>query len=68
MQPTDLATEILLLEDQLLYHTKLLDKAFSENRQFAETRVIFHEVKRITDRLAQIKHKARTINLPFLSP
>ena len=59
MQPSDLATEILLLEEQLIYHTKLLDKAFSDNRLFAETRVIFHEVKRITDRLADYKNRAR---------
>ena len=55
MQPTTLATEILLLEEQLVYQTKLLDKAFADNLQFAETKVIFHQVKVLTDKLESLK-------------
>lgn len=55
MKPNDLTAEISALEAQLQHHQNLLDKAFSDNREFAETKVIFHEVKIITDKLILLK-------------
>jgi cell shape-determining protein MreC len=58
MQTPDLIAEISVLEEQLAYYKKLLDKAFSDNLQFAETKVIFHEVKKLSDKLAAVKSRA----------
>ncbi len=58
MQTSTLTTEIAVLEEQLEHHQKLLDKAFKENLQFAETKVIFHEVKKISDKLEKLKNIA----------
>ncbi len=57
METPDLTSEIADLEEKLKYHQKLLDKAFSDKLQFAETKVIFHEMKKISDRLAAIKNQ-----------
>jgi hypothetical protein len=57
MQTPDLAAEIAELEEKLKYHQKLLDKAFSDKLQFDETRIIFHEMKKIADRLTAIKNQ-----------
>jgi hypothetical protein len=57
MEVPDLPSEIADLEEKLKYHQKLLDKAFADKLQFAETKVIFHEVKKIADRLAAIKNQ-----------
>jgi hypothetical protein len=57
MEKPDLTSEIADLEEKLKYHQKLLDKAFSDKLQFDETRIIFHEMKKIADRLAAIKNQ-----------
>ena len=58
MQTNDLIAEIAALEDQLKHHQKLLDKAFSDNVEFAEVKVIYHETKKIADKLEAVKNKA----------
>jgi hypothetical protein len=55
MKPPDLTAEIAVLEEKLKHHQKLLDQAFANNLQFAETKVILHEVKKIADKLAVVK-------------
>ena len=56
MKPNDLTAEISALEAQLQHHQNLLDQAFSDNRQFAETKIIFHEVKILSDKLIILKN------------
>jgi hypothetical protein len=57
MQTPELSSEMADLEEKLKYHQKLLDKAFSDKLQFAETKVIFHEMKKIADKLTAIKNQ-----------
>ncbi len=56
MKPNDLTTEISALEKQLNTYKNLLEKAISDDVQFAETKVIFHEVKVLTDKLIILKN------------
>jgi hypothetical protein len=55
MQTSELTAEISALEVQLAHYQNLLEKAFSENLHFAETKMIFHEVKKISDKLIVLK-------------
>ena len=56
MQSKDLPAEISALEKQLIHYQNLLDKAFSDDLEFAETKIIFHEVKIIADKLVVLKN------------
>jgi hypothetical protein len=58
MQTHNLTAEISALEDQLNHYQSLLDKAFSDNAQFSETKIIFHELKKISDKLQAVKKLA----------
>jgi hypothetical protein len=58
MQTNNPTAEIAALEDQLKHYQELLDKAFSENVEFSEVKVIYHETKKIADKLEAVKNKA----------
>jgi N-methylhydantoinase B/oxoprolinase/acetone carboxylase alpha subunit len=55
MQVQDMKAEIAALESQVSVYEKLLDKAISDNVEFAKTKVIFHELKKISDKLQKIR-------------
>ena len=55
MQTPNLAAEISALEAQLQHHQNLLDQAFSDNLEFAETKAIFHQMKILSDKLETLK-------------
>jgi hypothetical protein len=55
MQPSDHETEKAELEIQLTHYEKMLDKSISANEEFAKTRAIFRELKKIKDRLEVLK-------------
>jgi hypothetical protein len=57
MQTPNLPADISVLEEQLAFYKNLLDKAFSDNLQFSETKVIFHEMKKIADKLEAVRNK-----------
>ena len=47
--------EISALEDEISYQKKLLDKSISEDEVLEKTKVIFHHLKMLHDRLALLK-------------
>jgi hypothetical protein len=55
MQSQDLQSEIAALEIQLTHYEKLFDQSIKDNVEFAKTKFIFHEMKKITERLSEIK-------------
>ena len=55
MQLQDQKAEIADLEIQLHHHEKLLDASIRNNEVFAKTRIIFHKLKIISERLDKIK-------------
>jgi len=55
MQSHDQKSEIATLEIRLADYQKLLDRSIEENEEFAKTKVIFHDLKMIKDRLDKLK-------------
>ena len=55
MQPHDLTAEIAALEIQMTEYQRMLDKSFADNQEFAITKKIFHELKKIKERLDELK-------------
>ncbi len=47
--------EIAALEAEIIYQKKLLDKSISEDEVLEKTKAIFHQLKMLHDRLAQLK-------------
>lgn len=54
-QSPDNKEEIIRLENQLRHYEKLLDDSFAKNQVLAETKIIFHELKKISERLMELK-------------
>jgi hypothetical protein len=46
---------ILALETEINRYTKLLDKSFADKDTLEKTRVIFHNLKILTEKLAEMK-------------
>jgi len=55
MQTKDCTDEIRELEIQMAQYEKLLDLSFRNNEILAKTKVIYHQLKKISERLAVIK-------------
>jgi hypothetical protein len=56
MQPAKFTQEdILALEAEISYHKKLLDRSITKDEVLEKTKAIFHELKVLTDKLAQLK-------------
>jgi hypothetical protein len=55
MQAPDHKSEIIELENQLRQYEKLLDESFAKNQVLAETKIIFHELKKISEKLIELK-------------
>jgi hypothetical protein len=55
MQTKDCTEEIRDLEIQMAHYEKLLDLSFRNNEILAKTKVIYHQLKKISERLAVIK-------------
>ena len=55
MQTKDCTDEIRELEMQMAQYEKLLDLSFRNNEILAKTKVIYHQLKKISERLAAIK-------------
>jgi hypothetical protein len=56
MQPTKTTQdEILALEAEISHQKNLLDKSIKDDDVLEKTKAIFHELKVLTDKLAQLK-------------
>ncbi|HEY2350316.1 MAG TPA: hypothetical protein VGH64_14965 [Puia sp.] len=55
MQTRDLKAEIAALEIQLKHLTNLLDLSIRNNEILARTKVIYHDLKRVSDKLERLK-------------
>ncbi|HET7003614.1 MAG TPA: hypothetical protein VFI33_19970 [Puia sp.] len=55
MQTKDCTEEIRDLEIQMAHYEKLLDLSFRNNEILAKTKVIYHQLKKISERLALLK-------------
>lgn len=55
MQTKDCTDEIRDLEIQLAHFEKLLDLSFRNNEILAKTKVIYHQLKKVSERLAMLK-------------
>lgn len=55
MQTKDCTDEINDLEIQMAHYEKLLDMSFRNNEILAKTKLIYHQLKKISERLTAIK-------------
>jgi hypothetical protein len=55
MQTKNLTAEIAELEIQLKHLTNLLDLSIRNNEILAKTKVIYHDLKRVSDKLERLK-------------
>ena len=55
MQTKDCTEEIRDLEIQMTHYEKLLDLSFRNNEILAKTKVIYHQLKKISEHLAAVK-------------
>ncbi len=62
MQPPDLSSEILLLQQQLESITKAFDLAVKKDMQLGELKTIFHEMKVLQARLNDLKADTKNEN------
>ena len=58
MQTKDLQAEIAALEIQLKHLNNLLDQSFRNNEILAKTKVIYHDVRLLTEKVQQLKEMA----------
>ena len=58
MQTKDMQTEIAALEIQLKHLNNLLDQSFRNNEILAKTKVIYHDVRLLTEKVQQLKEMA----------
>lgn len=57
MQSTKTAQEeILALEAEISYQKKLLDKSITDDEVLEKTKAIFHDLKALYDKLADLKN------------
>jgi hypothetical protein len=57
MQEPDLTAEIAALEEQLSHYKNLLEKAFEDDLNFGEAKVILQNMKKIADKIADVKSR-----------
>ncbi len=62
MQPPDLSSEILLLQQQLESITKAFDLAVKKDVQLGELKTIFHEMKILQARLNDLQGNMKNEN------
>jgi hypothetical protein len=62
MQPKDPKEEISILEIQLAEYEKILESSISANEEFAKTRDIFREIKKVRERLEELKRISNSGN------
>jgi hypothetical protein len=62
MQPKDPKEEISILETQLAEYEKIFDSSISANEEFAKTRDIFREIKKVRERLEELKRISNSGN------
>jgi hypothetical protein len=62
MQPKDPKEEIKGLEIQLAEYEKILDSSISANEEFAKTRGIFHELKKLKEMLEELNGLSKSEN------
>ena len=55
MQTKDCTDEIRELEIQIAQYEKLLDLSFRNNEILAKTKIIYHQLKKVSERLTAIK-------------
>jgi hypothetical protein len=55
MKLQELKAEITALEIQLAHYLKLFDDSIENNVEFAQTRPIFHELRKITEKIKEIR-------------
>jgi hypothetical protein len=55
MQTKDLKADITALEIQLQHLHLLLDQSIKDNEILAKTKVIYHDLRLVTERLQQLK-------------
>jgi len=55
METQDIKAEIAALEIQYYHLEMLLDKSIRKNVVFAETKIIYHDMKLVADRLENLK-------------
>jgi hypothetical protein len=55
MQSQDNNAEIAALEIQFKHYQKLLDQSIRSNEIFAKTKVIYHDMKIVSDKLNKLK-------------
>jgi hypothetical protein len=55
MQTPELYAEIASLQIQFDQYSKLLDRAIEDKVDFEKTREIYHELKKVSDRLKKVK-------------
>jgi hypothetical protein len=55
MQSHDKKTEIAELELRLIFYEKLLDESIANNQIFAKTKVIFLELKQVSQKIIELK-------------
>ena len=66
MQTRDLKAEIAALEIQLKHLTNLLDLSIRNNEILAKTKVIYHDLKRVSDKLERLKEMNEGDGQPIL--
>ena len=68
MQTKELTAEIIALEIQLKHLSSVLDQSIRNNEILAKTKVIYHELKQVSDKLQQIKKMNDTDGQSDLHP
>ena len=57
MQPgKTIQEEISALEADVNYHKKLLDKSITDNVELEKVKIIFHDLKSLSDKLTKLKN------------
>jgi len=64
MQTKDLQQEITSLHLQVLNHENRLDQALAKNVEIKETKKIYHELRVLKERLAEINSVSAMQDLP----
>ena len=64
MQSKDLLLEITSLHLQVLNHENRLDQALTKNVEIKETKKIYHELRVLKERLAEINSVSEMQDLP----
>jgi ABC-type transport system involved in cytochrome bd biosynthesis fused ATPase/permease subunit len=56
MKIHELKAEITVLETQLAQYEKLFEDSIENNVEFAQTRIIYHELRKITEKIKEIRN------------